>query len=129
MQYMLDSDTCSDIIKRIPGVTERANKHRGQWCISVIVYQELVAGLIGSKGTRHEDAYEWFLRTVEVIDYTKADALTAADLAEANKRKGHNIGVADNQIAGHAASAGLTLVTNNLKHFKPIAGLSVESWA
>jgi len=128
MQFMLDTDTCSDIIKCIPAVTEKANRNRGLWCVSVIVYQELVAGLIGSKGTRHEHAYEWFLRTVEVIDFSKADALAAADIGEANKRKGHNIGFADNQIAGHAASCGLTLVTNNLKHFKPIRGLNVVSW-
>ncbi|MFM7030635.1 MAG: type II toxin-antitoxin system VapC family toxin [Micrococcales bacterium] len=129
IQYMLDTDISSYIMKGQAGVVEESEKRRGSWCISAIVYQELVAGLIGSKGTRLEPAYEHFLRFVDVLPFSMSDALVAAEVSVSLRKNGINIGHRDEQIAGHAMSAGLTLVTNNFKHFKPIAGLSSESWA
>jgi tRNA(fMet)-specific endonuclease VapC len=32
-------------------------------------------------------------------------------------------------IAGHARSAGLILVTNNIKEFEQVPGLIIENWA
>ena len=128
INYMLDADTSSYIIKGRPNVTELAALRRGSWCISAIVYQELMAGLVGSKGTRLESAYERFLRNVEVMPFTIDDAMVAAEVSVDLRRKGINIGHRDEQIAAHAMSTDLTLVTNNLKHFKPIAGLNSETW-
>jgi tRNA(fMet)-specific endonuclease VapC len=125
---MLDTDTCSLAVRGVETISEKLYAHRGNWCISAIVYQELATGLLSARGTRLESGYERFLRTVEVLEFGASDALTAADFMVANKRVGHNIGLSDNQIAGHAANAGLTLVTNNLKHFSPMRGLSVVSW-
>ncbi|MEN9716007.1 MAG: hypothetical protein RJA35_1474 [Actinomycetota bacterium] len=128
MQFMLDTDTCSFIIKKVPSALAAALKHKGDWCISSVVYEELAFGLIASRGTRLEPGYEAFLRTVPVVEFTKSDALASADIRAHNFKRGHNIGLADNQIAGHAANTGLVLVSNNLKHLKPINGLEVVSW-
>lgn len=129
MRYLLDTDTCSLAIKGNPNVLLKMQQARGDWCISAVTFQELAMWLLDSKGARHEASVEQFIRMVEVIDFTSSDALATAEISTANKRNGHNIGHADNQIAAHAANCGLTLVTNNLKHFKPIAGLSSETWA
>jgi len=126
---MLDTDTCSLAIKGNPKVLLKMDEASGEWCISSVTLQELAMWMLDSKGSRHEMAVEQFIRAVEVLDFTSSDALATADIATSNKRNGHNIGHADNQIAAHAANCGLTLVTHNLKHFKPIAGLSSESWA
>jgi len=32
-------------------------------------------------------------------------------------------------IASHAVSQGMTVVTNNLKHFSSVPGLKVEVWS
>jgi tRNA(fMet)-specific endonuclease VapC len=41
---------------------------------------------------------------------------------------GNPIGTADILIASHAVSQGMTVVTNNLKHFSNVPGLNVELW-
>ena len=129
MRYMLDTDTCSFIIKAVPEAVAKARLHSGQWCISSVVYQELMAGLLGAKSKRLETGFQLFLSTVPVLEFSMSDALVAAEFQVENQKRSHNIGVADNQIAGHAASAGLTLVSSNRRHFKPMLGLTLESWA
>lgn len=39
------------------------------------------------------------------------------------------IGPFDTQIAAHAQTLGVTLVTNNLREFKRVPGLRLENWA
>jgi tRNA(fMet)-specific endonuclease VapC len=128
MKYMLDTDICSYFLKGNQGLVAKFAANKGEYCISSIVYQELLTGLLVQKGKKHEEAFAMFLRFVKVIPFTKADALTAAELRYAMFKKGHNIGVPDLQIAAHAMNGGLTLVTNNLKHFKPILGSDCETW-
>ena len=128
MEFMLDTDTASFIIKKIDAVVEKAQKCAGSWCISSVVYQELMTGLLSSKGTRHEEDWSDFLRFVDVLPFTQTDAMVAAELQVSAKRAGLNIGLADIQIAAHAASAGLTLVTNNASHFDGLAGVHNISW-
>jgi tRNA(fMet)-specific endonuclease VapC len=128
MKYMLDTDTASFIIKNVPRVTKKALENRGFWCVSSVVYQELMMGLIGSQSQRLEVGYEKFLKAVKVLDFTQSAATVAAEFQLANKLAGHNIGDRDNQIAGHAASLGLILVSNNQKHFQPLRGLQIENW-
>ena len=44
------------------------------------------------------------------------------------RRQGQPIGDIDLLIAGVAVSQGLTLVTNNTKHFQRVPGLVLENW-
>jgi tRNA(fMet)-specific endonuclease VapC len=44
------------------------------------------------------------------------------------QRKGMLIGSMDLLIAAHARSRGLTIVTNNLREFVRVNGLSAEDW-
>jgi tRNA(fMet)-specific endonuclease VapC len=128
MEFMLDTDTASFIIKKDDAVVEKARKYAGSWCVSSVVYQELMTGLLSSKGTRLEEDWSDFLRFVDVLSFTQADAMVAAELQVAAKQAGLNIGLADIQIAAHAASAGLTLVANNASHFNRLAGVRNISW-
>jgi len=129
VKYMLDTDTASYIIKNVPKVVAKATEHKGFWCISSVVYQELMMGMLSTRIPRLEEGYEKFLRGVKVYDFGQGAATAAAELHSQNRARGHNIGDHDNQIAGHAAHLDLTLVTNNLKHFKLLSGVHVESWA
>jgi tRNA(fMet)-specific endonuclease VapC len=128
MKYMLDTDIASYLVKKLPRVVERANASLGEWCVSSIVYQELMMGLLSTKSQAMELGYERFLRGVQVVEFGQGAAMAAAELHNHNLSVGHNIGDRDNLIAGHAAFLGLTLVTNNLKHFRAISGLQVETW-
>jgi tRNA(fMet)-specific endonuclease VapC len=129
MEFMLDTDTASFIIKKHDGVVEKARTHSGTWCVSSVVYQELMIGLLSSKGTKLEADWSDFLKLVDVLPFTQADAIVAAELQVSAKQTGLNIGLADIQIAAHAASAGLTLVTNNASHFTRLAGVHNITWA
>lgn len=126
---MLDTDTCSYFIKDQPEIVAKLRQERGNFCISSIVYCELMEGLLASKGTKFENSYSQFLRLVEVMPFTKSDAIAAADIEVSLTKSGMRINDYDALIAGHAANCGLTLVTNNTKHFSRIRGLSVENWA
>jgi len=50
-------------------------------------------------------------------------------VAVALAKRGEPIGTFDTLIASHALALGLTLVTNNTRHFQRVAGLRVVSWA
>ena len=44
------------------------------------------------------------------------------------EKQGQPIGSLDMLIAAHASSLSLSLITNNLREFKKVPGLNVESW-
>lgn len=48
-----------------------------------------------------------------------------ADLA----KRGQPIGSLDTQIAAHALSLGVNLVTKNERELRRVKGLSIENWA
>lgn len=57
--------------------------------------------------------------------------MTIAEYAVANAlaKKGEPIGTFDTLIAAHAWSCGVTLVTNNTRHFTRVTGLKLANWA
>ena len=82
------------------------------------------------RASRHNDAIRRFcdrLNGVLPWDRTAADAF--AVLQAELLRSGSPIGANDTMIAAHALSLGRALVTNNLRHFSRVAGLTVENWA
>lgn len=129
MQFMLDTDICSYAIMGNAQVLQKMLENSGQYCISAIVYQELMTGLLSSQGQSREALYVEFLRGIKVLPFSQADALHAADIKVSLNKLGAPLATADVQIAAHAASANLTLVSNNTKHFSRISGLSLENWA
>jgi len=71
---------------------------------------------------------EDFCGRLEVLTYgVKAVQHYGAIRAHVEKL-GRPIGVNDLQIAGHARSEGLVLVTNNLAEFEPVPALKLENW-
>lgn len=44
------------------------------------------------------------------------------------RQNGITIGTSDILIAGIAIENGLTLITNNEKHYEPIQALKIENW-
>ncbi|MGZ5440093.1 MAG: PIN domain-containing protein, partial [Candidatus Aminicenantales bacterium] len=56
------------------------------------------------------------------------EALLAGELLAGLSLTGQNIDVEDVLIAATALTQGLTVVTNNVRHFERIPGLRVEDW-
>ena len=129
--YMLDTDTCSYIMKR----SNQAVLRRLQAiavsdvCMSVITKSELLYGVeVSPRRTQDATALKAFLPHVEVLEYSDDAATHYAQIRADLKNRGEMIGANDLFIAAHARSRGLRLVTNNTAEFGRVKGLTLENW-
>jgi len=130
-RYMLDTDTCSYIMRRSHESVLRRLEALAvrDVCISAITKAELLYGVeLSPRRRQDEAALRAFLEYAEVADFPDAAAPYYAKIRADLKRRGLLIGANDLFIAAHAASLGLTLVTNNTKEFRRVRGLSIENW-
>jgi tRNA(fMet)-specific endonuclease VapC len=68
------------------------------------------------------------LRRVEILGIGTEEALVAGDVLAHLWSIGKPLGVEDVLIGATALSRRLTVVTDNVAHFRRIPGLSVENW-
>lgn len=129
MKYLLDTDTVSYFLRGDRKLRTRLANTFGQWGISAITYSELAAHQFSTKSRDLEALLSEFLKVVDVVPFDSGDALEAGRLQFLLKIAGNPIGMADTLIAGHALSLGVTLVTNNTKHFSKVPGLKSVNWA
>lgn len=140
MNYLLDTDTTSYLIKRnSPHHRKVLNRllslPPSAVAISSITICELVSGIkqIPDQNMVHkkrvQEALEHFITSINILDYTYAAALIYGEMRARLKSKGKDIGAMDCLIASHALNEGRILVTNNIKHFKQIKELEWENWA
>src|SRR5580693_7177152 len=130
-RYMLDTDTCSYIIKRSNnGVLKRLGTLPvSDVCISVITKSELLFGVEVSPRRRQDQAaLDAFLHYIEVLDFPDRASAHYARIRADLRRLGTMIGANDLFIAAHARSLGLTLVTNNTREFGRVSKLNIENW-
>lgn len=130
-RYMLDTDTCSYIMKRSnDSVLKRLQKVPvSDVCISVITKSELLFGVeVSPRRLQDENALTAFLGYVEVLDFTDIASLHYAQIRAHLKKLGTMIGANDLLIAAHCRSLGLTLVTNNTREFGRVSKLAIENW-
>jgi tRNA(fMet)-specific endonuclease VapC len=131
-RFMLDTDTCSYVMKRSPAsVIERLRKVPvADVCLSVVTRAELMYGVeVSPRRATDLEALAAFLRYVETVDFTSDAAIHYAEIRADLKRRGALIGANDLFIAAHARAMKLTLVTNNTKEFSRVQGLSIANWA
>jgi tRNA(fMet)-specific endonuclease VapC len=131
MTYLLDTNICIYALKQHPSVLARLlAEARSEVALSVITEGELRAGAAKSASpTRTLRLLEHFLAPITVLDYSSSDTVSYAHVRARLERAGTPIGPMDMLIAGHAVARELTLVTNNEREFKRVAGLRVENWA
>ncbi len=130
-RYMLDTDTCSYIIKRSNDALLRRLRRTPviDLCISVITKSELLYGVeVSPRKQQDETAVHAFLSYVEVLDFPDKASLDYAKVRAHLKTSGKMIGANDLFIAAHARSLGLTLVTNNTREFRRVPRLLIENW-
>jgi tRNA(fMet)-specific endonuclease VapC len=131
MKYLLDTDICIYLIKkRSAAILERLRACRaGEIGISAITVAELRYGADKCLRPRqNHEALDLFLAPFEVVAFDESAALVYGELRAALERAGDPIGPLEMLIAAQAKGLGVTLVTNNLREFKKIKGLKVESW-
>jgi tRNA(fMet)-specific endonuclease VapC len=130
-RFMLDTDTCSFILKRSSEAVLRRLQEVpiNDVCISVVTKSELLYDVEISP-RQHQDraAVDAFLRHLAVLDFPDEAAAHYAEIRAELKKRGGMIGANDLLIAAHARSLGLILVTNDTREFGRIRGLALENW-
>lgn len=133
MKFLLDTNTLIHLIKQRPAsVVDRVNglPPEDTLCMSFVTWAELLKGAEGS------DRKAEVLRRLELLaqqvppvyDIDRKLCEEYAAHSHRLRQAGTPIGANDLWIACHALSLGATLVTNNVREFDRISGLTVQNW-
>ena len=130
MRYMLDTNICVFAIRQqTPGVLAALRAHAAEGIgISSIAASELWFGVEKSASAKNAKALTQFLSPLEVAPFDEAATQIYGRIRAALEVNGKTIGPLDTLIAAHALALDVTLVTNNTKEFKRVAGLRVVDW-
>jgi tRNA(fMet)-specific endonuclease VapC len=129
-RYMLDADTVSYALRGQGQVAARLLEHQpSELCVSAITLAELNFGAEVRRSPRIRRAIRSFIKDVAVVPFDQGSAERFAVVAAALSTRGQPIGLYDTLVAAQALALGLTVVTNNTRHFNRVPGLAVENWA
>jgi tRNA(fMet)-specific endonuclease VapC len=131
MSFMLDTDICIYIIKRRPvHLVERVQVLDPEdMAISSITIAELQFGAEKSAKTQESrQALEKFVAPFQIVHFDEHAGLHYGKIRAFLEKAGTPIGAMDLLIAAHAKSLSMTLVTNSIREFERVPGLSVEQW-
>ena len=127
--FMLDTDTVSWALRGQGAVAEHLLAHRpSEICISSITLAELRFGADAKASRALHRLIDAFVQPIDVLPFDEQAAGRFGSVAAALARRGEPIGTYDTLIAAQALACGLTLVTNNTKHFQRVAGLKLANW-
>ena len=128
--YMLDTDTCSYILKRKPpSVLAKLESLSGELvCVSEITRAELLYGAAREpeRGAALRRLIDGLTSRLLVLEWDAAERYAA--VRASLEASGTVIGNIDMLIGAHALRIDAVLVTNNLRHFGRIDGLRTENW-
>jgi tRNA(fMet)-specific endonuclease VapC len=129
VSHMLDTNTVSFVFKNQGRVAQRLLSLKpSAICISAITVAELRYGAEKRQSKKLHSLIDRFLAPFTVAPFGEEEATRYGELYAVLERKGTPIGELDTQIAAHALALGVTLVTNNDRHFSQVAGLQLEDW-
>ena len=140
MRYLLDTNICIYLIKKKPlQVLEKLRTLAiVDVGISAVTLAELEFGVAkSSRPQQNNEALQTFVVPLEILPFDDRAACSYGEIRAYLEKKGQPIGSLESDpqsiiegmlIAAHASSLSLTLVTNNLREFKKVPGLNVESW-
>ena len=130
MRYMLDTNICIYLMKAHPPevLARLLQLDHGDVVMSIITYAELRVGLegLGSSRAQNERALHLLTSDIPVLPFDEAAAERYGVQRAAVRDRRRD--AFDRLIAAHAASLGLTLVTNDEADFRDYPGLIVENW-
>ena len=128
--YLLDTNIISDIIRNPAGLAARHIEQMDpkDICTSIVVAAELRYGCAKRGSAQLFAKVEAVLETIPVLPLDVPVDSEYGGIRSALEAAGQTIGLNDVLIGAHAHALGLTLVTDNMREFNRIPGLSVENW-
>jgi tRNA(fMet)-specific endonuclease VapC len=129
IRYLIDTDWVIDHLNQIERVVNRLRELRPQGlALSIASLAELYEGVHYSRDPEQsQQAFDAFLEDVTVLGLDEEICKIFGRERGRLRRQGQLIGDLDLLIAATCVHYGLTLLTNNRRHFDRIEGLSIES--
>lgn len=132
MKYLLDTDTCIELLRGNPITIERIQaRSPDDVAISAITRYELSYGILRCQPKRQKAQrakLNQLLDHLHEIPFARATAECAALIRTELESEGTPIGPMDTLIAATAIETKLTLVTGNEREFARINSLEIENW-
>ena len=132
MIYMLDTNICSFIIREKPqNIKEKLKECDKEHIVALssIVVSELLYGTKKRYNKKLSYIVESFINNFIIYDFDKNAAKEYANIRSKLEKNGQIIGSNNLFIASHAKSLNAILVTNNVKEFNRVSGLTIEDWS
>ncbi|MDG1292945.1 MAG: type II toxin-antitoxin system VapC family toxin [Pseudomonadales bacterium] len=132
--YMLDTNTCSFLIRKKPEYLLKKLQQTTQTghpiVVSAITYAELTFGAVNKKASpKMADIVSEFAERLDgVIAWDKLAVEHSTLIKKELESIGTPIGHNDTLIAGHAIAADAILVTDNVREFSRVNKLKYENW-
>jgi len=127
--FMLNTNTVSFALRSHGHVGERILQHKpSQLCVSAITVAELRYGADKRQSSKLHALIDTFIGAITVAPFGEREAARYGELSATLEREGTPIGQFDTLIAAHALTLGMTLVTNNERHFRLVPGLELTDW-
>lgn len=129
MRYLLDTNIISYLIQSHPTVLANLTTvPRGNVFISAITYAEMLFGFAKNPhATKRQAAFQVLLQFIPVLPFDETAAATYGELKAKMQQQGKSLAELDLQIAAHAHSLDMVLITHDQAFFQ-IAGLAVQDW-
>ena len=129
MQYLLDTNICVFVLRQKYGVGKRMLQAGVSNCfISELTYAELLYGAECSDNPeKNKTLISRFLSRIRVVPIKDAIPLFAKEKARLRK-DGTLVEDFDLLIGTTAVKGGLTMVTENTRHFQNIDGIQLDNW-
>ncbi len=125
---ILDTDTISYYLRGDEYVKKQFLAHRNVLASTTINYSELIFGLKRRDSKNLLPKVELIFDNIKLYSFDKFSAQVFGILKAELSQSGTIVADMDLMIASIAIANKETLVTNNLKHFRKIEGLTIENW-
>lgn len=130
-ETLIDTDILSYYFKGDKKVVKKFEEYIQAYLtinLSIITYYEILSGLRYKDAKKQIQRFENFVSANNLLFVTKTSASFSAEKFAELQKKGKITGASDLLIARIALEHGLTVVTNNEKHYNNISGLKIENW-
>ena len=129
MRYLIDSDWAIYYLRRVGGYVERVRGLTADGIsISIVSLAEIYEGIYSStESSAGEEVFQDFLTLVQVVGLDDETCRIFGQVRGRLRAQGALVGDMDILIGATALRHGLTLLSNNRRHFERMPGLSIVS--
>ena len=132
INYLLDTNICIYIAKHNPPRVKQRflELEASELAMSAVTYGELCFGAEKCQNAAQtRQVIDRLAEVIQVEPLTSDVGFHYGEIRAQLQKAGAIIGNNDLWIAAHARANGWTLVSNNLREFERVDGLSLENWA